>query len=96
MLGPVIITPVILPEMPDPSTSDCETLLTYANNLICSLKDVQTQLNGVSASPDEALLTIRKQVSNMLSKAEGIKGDLNSIKTEATRKANLNSSNTVI
>ena len=96
MFTPVIIGPVVLPEMPDPTTSECQTLLTYTNRLISALKMVQDRLNEVSTAPDESLLTIKGQVANMLSEAESMKRNLITIKSEATRKSNLANQGSVI
>ena len=89
MFAPVIIGPVILPEIPDPTATECQTLLTYTERLITSLKTVQARLNEASNAPDESLLTIKSQVANMLFEAEKLKKNLNTIKAEATRKSNL-------
>ena len=96
MFTPVIVGPVLLPETPEPSVSECQTMLTYANGLIKSLKKVSENLDAASTSPDEGLLAIREFVSTMLEDAEGIRNKLNTIKTEATNKSNLASQNSVI
>ena len=82
----MIIAPVILPPVPNPSPSDCETLLSYTNSVISGLESVLNILYEVSAYPDEAMILIRDNVETMLSEARNMKSNLNSIKSEAVNK----------
>jgi len=89
MITPVIVGPVILPELPDPSPSECQTMLNYANKLITSLESVSAKLDAASTNPDEGLILIRNHIDAMLSDARTLKRKLSSIKSEASRKADL-------
>ena len=89
MITPIIVGPVMLPEMPEPTISECQTLLTYASELVDALEKVQARVNEISTSPDESLLTIQGRVSMMLSEAEQMKRALDMISVEATNKSSL-------
>jgi hypothetical protein len=84
----IIIPPDILPPMPNPSPSDCATLLSYTNSVIGGLESVLNRLYEVSSYPDEALILIRNRVETMLSEAKKMRSSLNSIKAEAVNKMN--------
>ncbi len=84
----MIITPIVLPQMPNPSSSDCLTLLSYANSLVSGLESVLNRLYEVSSYPDEAMVLIIGKVDTMLSEAKTMQSNLNSIKDEAVNKAN--------
>lgn len=83
----MIITPIILPQ-PNPSLSDCETLLSYTKSVISGLESVLNRLYEVSSAPDEALVLIRNKVEEMLSEANTMCSNLNSIKAESVNKTN--------
>lgn len=71
---------------PIPTTSDCETLLSYTNALIGGLESVLDRLYEVSSSPDEAIMLIRNKVENMLSEANTMRANLNLIKAESVKR----------
>ncbi len=81
----MVLTPIIIlqPPPPNPSTSDCETLLSYTNSVISDLESVLNRLCEVSSSPDEAMLLIRNKVEAMLSETKNMRSNLNSIKAGA-------------
>ena len=85
----MIIAPVILPLVPNPSPSDCETLLSYTSSVMSGLESILNMLYEASSDPDEAMMLIREQVETMLSEAGNMKSNLNSIKTEAVSKMDL-------
>lgn len=83
-----MILPVIQTTMPNPSSSDCETLLEYTNAVIWGLETVLNKLYEVSASPDETMILIRDMVETMLSEAKTMQSNLGAIKAEANNKMN--------
>lgn len=87
----IIITTLPQGKYPEPGPSDCEPLIQHTNALITALKKTQNQLNAISSDPDEALLTIRNQVTQMLAEAEKMKKKLNAINAEAVRMADATS-----
>ena len=92
----MIITPMVLPQTPNPSLSDCSTLLSYTNSVISGLESVLSRLYEVSSNPDEAMVLIREKVEMMLSEAKTMRSNLNSIKAEAVNKMNFyNQSQTI-
>ena len=84
----MMITPLILPQIPNPSSSDCATLLSYTNSVISGLESVLNRLYEVSSYPDEAIILIRDQVETMLSEAMNMKSNLQSIESEAVNNMN--------
>lgn len=82
----IILPPDILPPMPNPSPSDCNTLLSYTNSVISGLEGVLNRLHEVSSYPDEAILLLRARVETMLSEARNMRSTLNSIRAEAINK----------
>lgn len=85
----MIITPIILPPIPDPSPSDCATLLSYTDSVISGLESVLSRLYEVSSYPDEAIILIRDKVETMLSEARDMKSNLHSIQAEAINQMNI-------
>lgn len=81
----MIITPIVLPHS-SPSLSDCETLLSYTNSVISGLETVLSRLYEVSSTPDEAMVLIRNKVDTMLSEANTMRSNLNSIKAESVNR----------
>lgn len=79
----MIITPMILPQIPSPSSSDCSVLLTYTDSVINGLEAVLGRLYEVSFCPDEAMGLIRNKVEAMLSEAKTLQSNLRSINEEA-------------
>ena len=88
-----MLFPIIFPQSfnPNPSSSECQTMLNYTNKLISSLENVAAKLQAVSTHPDEGLILIRNRVNTMLSEAKKLRRELNSIQSEATSKSNLTS-----
>jgi hypothetical protein len=82
----MIITPMILPQIPNPSSSDCTTLLSYTNSVISGLESVLNRLYEVSFYSDESIVLIRDKVETMLSEAKTMRSKLYSIKAEAVNK----------
>ncbi len=84
----MVITPVILPQIPDPSLSDCDTLFSHVNSMISGLENVKSKVYEVSSGSDsdEAIRIIQNKVEVMLSEAKSMRESLNTIKAEATRK----------
>lgn len=92
----MIITPIILPPIPDPSPSDCATLLSYTDSVISGLESVLNRLYEASSYPDEAMILTREKVETMLSEARDMKSNLHSIETEAVNQMNIyNQSQTI-
>lgn len=89
----MIITPVILQPIPNPSPSDCANLLSYTNSVISGLESVLNRLFEASSYPDEAMIVIRDQVEIMLSEARNMKSNLQSIEAEAVNMMNFYNQN---
>ena len=93
----MIITPMILPQIPEPSSSDCATLLSYTNSLINGLESVLNRLYEVSSVPDEAMVLICNKIETMLLEANTMQSNLNLIKSESVNKMNFyNQSKTLV
>lgn len=89
------LLPIVILPKPNPSETDCDNLLSYANSLKKSLETVLYSFGEISSDPDEALILIRTQVEKMLVEVENMQSNLNTIKDEATSKmTSLNSGTT--
>lgn len=88
----MIITPIILPQS-SPSTSDCETLLSYTYSVIGGLESILSGLYEVSSTPDEAMVLIINKVETMLSEASAMRVNLNSIKAGSVNEMSFNNQN---
>lgn len=76
---------MVNPLAPDPSPSECSTMLTHADDMIANLNKVLEQLDAVSDEPDAALVAIKGQVKTMITEAMTIKAKLGTIKSNASQ-----------
>lgn len=84
----MLVTPVVMPELPKlpkPAVSDCNTLISHADELIRQMQTAQANLEAVSSAPDETVQLMRQKLADMITKAKSMRSELDVIRSNAVQ-----------